>query len=626
MEILLALLTAQGVLGALDNFWHHEITERLPSRVSARGELTLHAAREFIYAALFITLAWFTPGGLWAWLFLFLVSVEIVITLWDFIIEDQTRKLPKTERVLHTVLAINFGAIVAYLVPLALEWARQPSVLAAQDHGLYSWILTLYAVGVFAWSLRNTAAVIRLTALSVPEWKRRPIKAGKAERPETYLVTGGTGFIGGHLCRHLIEQGHRVVVLTRDPDKAANRFGPHVRSVAGLDEIGDEESIDVVVHLAGAPIAGWPWTKQRRRLLMQSRLRTIDGLVRLMARLERKPRALIAASAVGFYGVRGDEPLDETAGGQAVFMSRSCQAVERVAEAAETLGVRVVALRIGLVFGRDGGAFPQLALPIRLFAGAILGTGRQWMSWIHIEDLVRLIAFAARSDALRGAVNATAPAPARHAEVMRTIARAYRRPLWFAIPAWVLRTALGELSTLFVAGQRVQPDKALKAGFRFDHPELAAATADLVRPSLSTEAGLQVHYNDACPVCHAEIAHYRRKAQAGGGEIGFQDISAGPGTLARYGLSAEDAKARLWVLRDDGRLLGGVDAFIAIWSDLKGYRLLAKLVALPGIRSIADALYDGLTAPLLCAWNARRERHAAGDAAPPALHRSDLQG
>ncbi len=612
MDVVLALLTIQGVLGALDNFWHHEISERLPSRVSARGELFLHAAREYIYAALFITLAWFEPGGAWAWLFLFLIAVEIVITLWDFVIEDQTRKLPKSERILHTILAINFGAIVAYLVPPALAWTERPSTFVAQDHGIYSWVLTVYAMGVFVWALRNSAAALRLTALSLPEWKRRPIKAGRCVKPTRYLVTGATGFVGGHLCRKLIEDGHVVIVLTRDAAKAADRFGPHVRIVTSLGEIADDQQIDAIVHLAGAPVAGWLWTKTRKALLLRSRVATTEALVALVKRLKRKPSVFLGASAVGFYGRRGDEVLDEEAGGQDIFMSRFCRDIEHAAEEIAVLGPRVVALRIGLVLGRDGGVLPQLDLPVGLGLGAVLGSGRQWMPWIHIADLVRLVEFTVANDTLSGPVNAASPKAERHADVMRSIARQRRRPLWLVVPAWLLKRLLGELSDLFVEGQRVSPKTAMAAGFTFRFPNIETALADLLprRPvaTAQPEASVRVHFSEACPVCRWEIDHYRRIAASSRAKMDFRDISAASGALAPYRLSAKDAKARLWVFRPDGQLVGGVDAFIAIWSSLKGYRLLAKLVAVPGIRTLADALYDGVAAPWLTRWNARREQ------------------
>jgi uncharacterized protein len=197
--------------------------------------------------------------------------------------------------------------------------------------------------------------------------------------------------------------------------------------VTDLDQIDAQTRVDAVINLAGARILGLPWTRGRRRTLIESRVRTTRALVNLCARLQRPPRVFVSASAIGYYGVRGDERIDEQGEPQAIFQSELCQRWEEAAIAAESLGSRVVRLRIGLVLGRDGGALPSLAMPVRLGVGALLGSGKQWVSWIHIEDLLRLIEFALDKPSVRGALNAVAPNPATHLQLQHTLAHSLRR-------------------------------------------------------------------------------------------------------------------------------------------------------------------------------------------------------
>ena len=479
MFTVFALITAQALLGGLDNLWHHEITERLPAKRSAAGELALHSARELIYAFVFVGLAWFRWQGAWAGLIAAVMSIEVVITLLDFLIEDKTRRLPAFERVLHTILAVNFGAVLAMLVPVLVDWWNRPAAVIPVYYGAISWLFTVFGSGVFAWSLRNAIAVVRLRR--PPEWARNPVLARWQAAPRTVLVTGATGFIGGHLVRRLIRRGDHVIVLTRDADHALDRFGPQVRIVTSLNQLEDDTRIDAIVNLAGAPIMGLPWTRARRTKLIDSRVKTTRALISLMGRLTRPARVLISASAIGFYGVRGNEWLDEHSKPTSDFQSLLCQQWESTAVAAEELGARVVRVRIGFVLGRDGGALPQLLLPIRLWAGALLGSGTQWVSWIHITDLIRLFEFALDTPEVRGPVNAVAPMAVTHAQFQRALGTTLHRPVWLRIPAFVLRTLLGEMSQLLVDGQHVVPRRAVEAGFTFRFRQVSGALADLLR-------------------------------------------------------------------------------------------------------------------------------------------------
>lgn len=298
----------------------------------------------------------------------------------------------------------------------------------------------------------------------------------------TVLMTGATGFIGKHLTRRLLGCGTRVIALSRDARRAARVLGPSVHAVTNLTELAADERVDAIVDLAGAAIAGGLWTARRKRLLLESRLAVRNALIELAGRLRQKPTTWVAASAIGYYGVHDDDALlHEKSPPQPIFQSQLCAAREAAAACAGELGVKVAALRIGLVLGRDGGALPALARPVRYGAGMVLGSGAQWVSWIHVDDLVDLILFVLEQKTLAGPINATAPAPVRHGELMHGIAAALgRRLLPVALPAAVLRALLGELAQLFVDGQRVAPARATALGFKFRYPTIEPALRDLL--------------------------------------------------------------------------------------------------------------------------------------------------
>jgi uncharacterized protein (TIGR01777 family) len=475
MSILAVLLATQIALGGLDNLWHHELKERLPGRREARVEVALHSGRELCYALLFAGLAWWEWHGVWTAAVAGLLVIEVSVTLADFVVEDRTRRLPKTERVLHTVLAINFGALLAVLAPTFTTWARLPAAIAPVDYGLASWLLTAAAAGVLAWSVRNALAAV--AHFAEPTWRRAGLKPRRSAAPKSVLVTGATGFIGRKLVYRLVSRGDRVIVHARSASKAADLFGPHVEVVTDLERVAAETRIDAIVNLAGEPIAAAPWTRRRRALLVGSRLRITQALLALVERLAAKPTTWINASGVGYYGAReGDDALHEKSAAGNGFQAELCRRWEETAARAAEHGVKVSTLRIGVVLSGDGGALPALARSVRLYAGTVLGAGRQWFSWIHIDDLLDVIAFVLAEATLAGPVNATAPTPVRHEELMAAMAATLRRPLWpVHVPARLLRAALGELAELFVDGQRVTPDRLLALNFRFRYPTIEAA-------------------------------------------------------------------------------------------------------------------------------------------------------
>ncbi len=254
MSLFFLMFTIQTFLGGLDSLLHHEITERLPAKVGRNGAQPACGARVSLRVHLF-ALAWYEWRGGWALLIAAVLLLEVGITLADFVVEDRTRRLPPFERVLHTVLAMNYGVALTVLAPILYGWWQLPATIAEVEYGAVSWLFTAFAVGVLLWSVRNTIAVIGHRRPA--EWVRNPLVRGQLGRgesasPRHVLISGATGFIGGHVVRRLIARGDSVTVLTRDQDVALNRFGPHVRIVTNLDQIAsDARASSAVINLAG---------------------------------------------------------------------------------------------------------------------------------------------------------------------------------------------------------------------------------------------------------------------------------------------------------------------------------------------------------------------------------------
>lgn len=296
------------------------------------------------------------------------------------------------------------------------------------------------------------------------------------------VVTGGTGFIGRPLCHRLLEEGHSLTVLTRNVQAATARLDPRVNlanweaSRSPTHEVVEAlAACKAVINLAGAPIGESRWTARTRNHLRSSREGTTAALVTALVALQARPNLLISASAIGYYGPRQDEPLTEDAPSGTGFLSSLCRQWEGEARAAERLGVLVTLLRIGVVLGKGGGALEKMVPPFRLGLGGRLGRGTQWMSWIHLDDLVDLVV-AMLNQAVSGPVNATAPFPVTNLEFTRVLGQALGRPARLPIPAFLLKLRFGQMAEeLLLTGQRVVPARAQSMGFRFRYPDLAEA-------------------------------------------------------------------------------------------------------------------------------------------------------
>lgn len=292
------------------------------------------------------------------------------------------------------------------------------------------------------------------------------------------VIAGGNGFIGSALCKRLVETGHSLTLLSRSASLGATVAGGRWLAwnppTPGVWEKA-VEGADGLINLAGEPIAAKRWTNRQKEKIRQSRVDTTRALVSAVARANEKPRFLINGSAVGYYGPRGDETVTEDAGPGGDFLAQTCREWEAEASKAEAYGLRVVTLRTGVVLGRNGGALAKMVPPFKLFVGGPLGSGRQWMSWIHLDDEVGLILALMEHASARGAFNAAAPNPVTMREFCQSLGRVLNRPCWAPVPAFALRLLLGEMADMLLTGQRVLPAAAQKLGYTFRYPTLYEA-------------------------------------------------------------------------------------------------------------------------------------------------------
>ncbi len=295
------------------------------------------------------------------------------------------------------------------------------------------------------------------------------------------LITGGTGLIGRHLCAVLLAQGHVLTVLSRRPATVAAKCGRGVQAMSSLDEWTSDRAFDAVINLAGEPIVDAHWSAKRKQVLLVSRVGLTQKLVQRIAAAQQKPTVLLSGSAVGYYGNGGDTVLDEAMMAGYDFPSELCAAWESAAQMAEQSGVRVCLLRTGLVLSQRGGLLGRMLLPFKLALGARLGDGKQWMSWVHIDDYVAMVLRLLIDTSLNGAFNMTAPIPVTNAEFTQTLAQTLHRPALFVAPCFTLKLVMGERAYLLLEGQRVIPKRLQTSGFQFTHPTLNGALQDLLQ-------------------------------------------------------------------------------------------------------------------------------------------------
>lgn len=294
-------------------------------------------------------------------------------------------------------------------------------------------------------------------------------------------ISGGTGLVGKALAQELLQNGHEVIILTRNTSASqANSNLKYVQWLNGNSQPEKElEGTDAIVNLAGATING-RWTNEYKKRILQSRLQATEEINRIISVMDKKPEVLVNASAVGYYGTSTTAVFTESSPpGKNDFLAETVERWESAALHAENAGVRVVFCRFGVILDEHGGALPRMVLPYKFFAGGKIGSGKQWISWIHIVDTVRALIFAIENQQLRGPVNVTAPSPVTIDDFGKIVSSVLRKPHWLPVPSFVLKALLGEMSVLVLEGQQVLPEKLLKAGFSFEYPDLTGALKNI---------------------------------------------------------------------------------------------------------------------------------------------------
>jgi len=294
------------------------------------------------------------------------------------------------------------------------------------------------------------------------------------------LVTGGTGSVGKPLTEALLQKGYTVSHLSRKPGND-NRVKTFLWDVH-KGEIDEQciDNADILIHLAGAGIVDKRWTEGRKKELIDSRTESIRLIYGLMRKKTNKIRTVISAAAIGYYGDRGDELMTEESTPGPGFMPECCVAWEKAVDEGNSLGVRIVKYRTGVVLDQSGGALPQMAMPVKLFAGAAFGSGKQWVPWIHWEDAIGTYLFAIENEHIAGVFNMAAPNPVTNKQLMKAIAKQLRKPLWpFNVPGFVFKLLMGEMSVVILGSTKVSPKKIEEAGFHFKHPQLKEALSEI---------------------------------------------------------------------------------------------------------------------------------------------------
>jgi len=300
------------------------------------------------------------------------------------------------------------------------------------------------------------------------------------------VITGATGFIGSALCKEL-HKDYQVIALSRDASRAAKSIGDWAKAVEWDGRttgswLGAANGALAIINLAGENIASGRWTESKKAGILHSRTDSTRAVIEAIKQMDKKPAVVIQASAIGYYGPRRDEQLDENSTPGKGFLANVCQRTESFAKQIEALGVRCVIIRTGVVLGRDGGAFEKLAKPFRFFLGGHLGSGRQWFSWIHLDDEVAAIKFLIENEDLKGAFNLTAPEPVTMKEFCKILGKVMHRPCWLNVPAFAARLALGEMAEeMLLSGQKVLPKRLLNTDFNFKYTNVKSALKDIIR-------------------------------------------------------------------------------------------------------------------------------------------------
>lgn len=312
---------------------------------------------------------------------------------------------------------------------------------------------------------------------------------------QRYLITGGSGFIGSALITELLLENHNVTVLTRNEVNTANHFSKimdakredfqtkaRVSTVSSLDDINPDQSFDVIINLAGQGIADKRWSDEVKQQLINSRIQTTQVLHEFISNVSVKPDVFISGSALGFYGIgQSDEAITEDSDTDNSFSSQLCQQWEAEAQVIAKMGIRTCCLRTGIVLGKGGGALTKMLPPFKMGLGGPIGDGKQWMSWVHLDDIVGMIRFAIDNESIQGAINGTAPKPVINKIFTKTLGKALKRPAFFPMPAFIVKLLFGEMGEeLLLAGKKVVPEKMIKAGYEFKYSSLDNALKDIV--------------------------------------------------------------------------------------------------------------------------------------------------
>lgn len=302
------------------------------------------------------------------------------------------------------------------------------------------------------------------------------------------IITGASGFIGKMLCRELIEENYNVVGLSRNPDEGGKLLPNEVNVVkwdakTAVGWVNYTSGAYAIINLAGENIATGRWTHRRKKRILESRLNAGKAVVQAVEQAETKPKVVIQASGIGYCGDRGDELLDESSSPGSGFLVEVAKQWEEITEKVKSFGVRHVIIRTGVVLGPIGGFLSRVTLPFRLFVGGRLGSGKQWISWIHIYDEVNAIRFLMEREDLQGVFNLTAPSPVTSKDFFNVLGKVMRRPSWLPVPGFVLRLFMGQMADeLILSGQRAIPKRLLEAGYEFMYPEAELALRGILEP------------------------------------------------------------------------------------------------------------------------------------------------